>query len=169
MVKSTSTTTKTKAATKTVAKVPARKKVVTRTAVRKVAPRSKSSNVSKFGKRTLRAILLSRTLHVLSKVAVVVIIAGGTFYGMYSFASNTFAGDVVISKSEIVARVGRLTTLPVGTPDAVVRVQDPETLRKQNIFYQDVKEGDYIIMYPRLAVIYSLRSDSIVSLKRTGN
>jgi hypothetical protein len=94
------------------------------------------------------------------------VLVSGALYGAYFLVSNTFAGDVVISKSEIVARVGRQTVLPSGNPDAVVRVQDAETLRKQNAFYADVKEGDYIIMYPTLAVIYSLRTDSLVNVKR---
>jgi hypothetical protein len=141
-------------------KVSSHKKVVSR------ASRSSGGSLARYGKRTLRAILLSRTLHIASKALIMLVVTSGALYGAYSLVSNTFAGDVVISKSEIVARVGRLTTVPNTTPDAVVRVQDAETLRKQNTFYQDVKEGDYIIMYPTLAVIYSLRSDSLVNIKR---
>lgn len=128
--------------------------------------RKSSRPLVTFGKKTLRAILLSRTLHVASKAVVMLVLVSGALYGAYFLVSNTFAGDVVISKSEIVARVGRQTVLPSGNPDAVVRVQDAETLRKQNAFYADVKEGDYIIMYPTLAVIYSLRTDSLVNVKR---
>jgi hypothetical protein len=131
--------------------------------------RTKKSTTSKLGlysRRTLRDILLSRALRVASRAFVGVVMVSAAMYGVYSFASNTFAGDVIISKSEIVSRVGKLTSLPAGTPDAVVRVQDADTLKKQNSFYENVKEGDYIIMYPSLAVIYSLRTDSLVAIKR---
>ena len=30
-----------------------------------------------------------------------------------------------------------------------------------------VKEGDYIVMYPKLAVIYDLRNNSIVAIKKS--
>jgi hypothetical protein len=145
--------------------VASRKKVVSRgsrTTLSKVGSHTKRS-----GKRMLRAVLLSKALQVTSKALVGIFVFGTAMYGAYSFVSNTFAGDVVISKSEIVSRVGKLTTLPTTAPDAVVRVQDAETLKKQNSFYEHVKEGDYIIMYPALAVVYSLRSDSIVAIKKT--
>ena len=166
----------TKAITKVAVKPVVKKKVatVTRTVTSRATTRTSSrkksslgSSTKNYGKRALKSFLLSRFLHVTSKVVVMLFIVGTAFYGAYSFVNNTFAGDVVISKSEIVARVGKLTTLPTSEePNAVVRVQDAETLRKQNAFYQDVKEGDYILMYNELAVIYSLRTDSIVSLKR---
>jgi hypothetical protein len=86
-------------------------------------------------------------------------------YGAYALIGSTVAEDVVISKSEIVNRVMKLTSLPNHAPSAVVRVENPENLQKQNPFYSGVKEGDYIIVYPKLAVIYDLRNDAIVGLK----
>lgn len=65
------------------------------------------------------------------------------------------------------ARVAKHTPLPEGEPEAVVRVQDPESLKKQNNLYENVKEGDYIVIYPTLAVVYDLRNDHIVALKST--
>lgn len=86
-------------------------------------------------------------------------------YGAYAVIENTVAEDIIISKSEIINRVMKLTTLPNENPEAVVRVENPENLQKQNSFYSGVKEGDYIIVYPELAVIYDLRNDAIVGLK----
>ena len=95
------------------------------------------------------------------------LISGTALYGAYAFIGNTFANDIIVSKSEILTRVGKHTDLPSNEPEAVVRVQDPNTLKKQNSFYENVKEGDYIIIYPKMAVIYDLRNDSIIALKRT--
>jgi hypothetical protein len=94
-------------------------------------------------------------------------VSGSALYGAYALIGNTLANDVVVSKSEILARVAKLTPLPTISPDAVVRVQDSATLKKQNSFYENVKEGDYIVMYPGLAIIYDLRNDSVVALKRS--
>ena len=124
-------------------------------------------NTKRYGKQTLRDLLLSKTFGNSFKFFIGCLIAGSALYGAYAFIGNTFANDVVVSKSEILSRVAKHTELPSSEPDAVVRVQDAGTLQKQNDFYANVKEGDYIIMYPQLAVIYDLRNDSIVALKRT--
>jgi hypothetical protein len=52
------------------------------------------------------------------------------------------------------------------TDEALVRVQDEETLRKQNTFYKDVREGEYILIYKNLAIIYDLRNNIVVGVKR---
>lgn len=120
-----------------------------------------------YGKRTLRDLLLSKTFHSTFKIIVGLMVFGSALYGVYAFIGNTFANNIVVSKSEILVRVAKHTELPASDPDAVVRVQDAEILKKQNDFYTNVKEGDYIVMYANLAIIYDLRNDSIVALKRT--
>lgn len=89
-------------------------------------------------------------------------------YMGYLYIGKNVANDIVVSKSEIVARVAALTSVPQENPEKVVRVQDPETLKSQNPFYDNVKEGDYIVMYPSLAVIYDLRNNTIVATKKMG-
>lgn len=85
----------------------------------------------------------------------------------YVYISKSFANEVVISQSEIISRVSLLTTLPPEEPYEIVRVQDEEALRKQNSFYQEVKEGDYILVYKHMAVIYDLRNNVLVAIKKT--
>jgi hypothetical protein len=118
-------------------------------------------------KLALKNMLLSKAFHVAFKFISIVLLLSAAAYGLYSHFNVTLENDVVVSKSEIIDRVSKLTSLPPGTPDAVVRVQDPEKLKKQNDFYTNVKEGDYIVMYPKMAVIYDLRNNSIISEKRT--
>jgi hypothetical protein len=101
------------------------------------------------------------------KVLSVCLVAGSSLYGVYNLVSKTFANEVVISKSEIVSRVSKLTPLPEGSPRDVVRVEDENNLKKQNEFYKDVKEGDYVLMYKDMAIIYDLRNNSIVAMRRT--
>lgn len=138
-----------------------------RTTVRRTRTKTPLARFRSQGKRTLRDILLSKMLQRASKVFVVVGIITSCLYGGYHFVSSTFASDVVISKSEIVARASRHVTLPSGEPDDVVRVQNAENLRKQNAFYSKVNEGDYVIMYPSVAVIYDLKRDTVVAVKST--
>lgn len=124
-------------------------------------------NAKRQSKIALKSMLLSRAFHVAFKVASITLLLSGLSYGLYSHFDSTLENDVVVSKSEIVDRVSKLTVVPEGVPDAVVRVQDPEALKKQNDFYSNVKEGDYIVMYPKMAVIYDLRNNAIVSEKKT--
>ena len=124
-------------------------------------------STKRYGKQTLRDILLSKTFHSTFKVIIGMMVVGTALYGTYAFIGTKFANDVVVSQSEILSRVSKHTQLPIGEPDAVVRVQDPDSLKKQNTLFENVKEGDYIIMYPSLAVVYDLRNDTIMALKRT--
>ena len=113
--------------------------------------------------------LLSPTFHSAFKVLSVAFVSFGLLYASYFFISKTFANEVVVSQSEIIARVSKLTSLPSEAPYEVVRVQDETDLRKQNPFYKDIKEGEYILIYRDLAVIYDLRDNVIVGIKRTGD
>ena len=159
-----------KTTVRTHSKTALRKSTTARTGVahRKASPLSRIARSTKrYGKQTLRDILLSKTFHGAFKVFIGLLISGSALYGAYAFIGNSISNDVVVSKSEILARIAKHTQLPEGEPEAVVRVQDPETLQKQNSLYENVKEGDYIVIYPTLAVVYDLRNDHIVALKST--
>jgi hypothetical protein len=124
-------------------------------------------STKRYGKVALKGMLLSPVFHSAFKIVTGLAISGSMLYGSYAFMGKLLAHDVVVSKSEIVSRIAKLTPVPEEVPDAVVRVQDPETLKKQNIFYNRVKEGDYIVMYPKIAIIYDLRNNEIVAVKKT--
>lgn len=121
----------------------------------------------RYGKQTLRDLLLSKTFHAGFKVMIGLAIGGSALYGAYAFIGKSVANEVVVSESEILSRIGKHATLPSGKPEAIVRVQDPEALRNQAALYENVKEGDYIVIYPSLAVVYDLRNDRIIALKST--
>jgi hypothetical protein len=144
----------------------------------KTKPKAKASpsknTFSKIGRATkryskvaLKSMLLSKAFSASVKLGVIGMVVFTAMYGAYAFIGTTVSKDVIVSKSEIISRVSELTTLPAGKPDAVVRVQDPESLKKQNSFYDAVKEGDYILVYPQLAVIYDLRNNTIIGLKHS--
>lgn len=122
--------------------------------------------VKNFCKQTLKDILLSKKFHSLFKISVVTVILGVLFYGAYLYIGRQVKNDVVVSKSEIIARVGKLIQIPNEEPLSVVRVEDPEALKKQNVFYENVKTGDYILMYRNEAIIYDLMNNTIVSVKK---
>ncbi|MCF7843509.1 hypothetical protein K9M47_01280 [Candidatus Gracilibacteria bacterium] len=126
-------------------------------------------SMKRYGKNNLRKLLLSKIFHSAFKILTAVLIIVAVLYGAYSYFYTSLSNDVVVSKSEIIDRVSKLVTVPDDFPDAVVRVEDAEVLKSQNNFYSNVKVGDYIIMYPKLAIIYDLRNNTIVAMKKTEN
>ena len=124
-----------------------------------------AKKASRASKQTLRDILLSKTFHAGFKVLAGFFIGGSMFYGAYALVGKSVENDVVISQSEILARISKHTMLPAGNPEAVVRVQDADALQKEAIIYQNVKIGDYIVVYPSIVVVYDLYNDKIVALK----
>lgn len=124
-------------------------------------------SMKRHGKRFIKNALLSHSFNVFSKVIMGIILFFAVSYGLYGYFGKAFSNDIIVSKSEIIDRVAKLTTLPPGKPDAIVRVEDAEILKKQNVFYENVKSGDYILMYPKLAIIYDLRNNSIIAVKKS--
>ncbi len=118
-------------------------------------------------KRGIRTVLLSPVFHTTTKIVLGLIVSSVLLYTSYSFIGRTFANEVVVSQSEIVARVAKLTPLPATLPYEIVRVENKEVLRTQNPFYKNVEEGDYILIYKDIAVIYNLRDNVIVGIKRS--
>lgn len=160
------------ATTKTVSRKPVQRRVAS--SVRSVSKKRQDpsavslfqKSTARYGKRAVRSMLLSKAFHTTFKIGIITLIVGSALYGTYAFIGNNLDDKVVVSKTEIVARVRAHTTLPETEPEAVVRVENADTLKQQNPFYENIKEGDYIIIYPMLAVIYDLRKDTIVALKR---
>ena len=128
-----------------------------------------SRKFKRYAKQGVKSLLLSSTFHSAFKIISVAFVSFGLLYASYFFIGKTFANEVVVSQSEIIARVSKLTPLPSEAPYEVVRVQDETDLRKQNPFYKDIKEGEYILIYRDVAVIYDLRDNVIVGIKRTGD
>lgn len=128
---------------------------------------NKKNTAKNKTKKLIRSVLLLKSFQYVVSALFFVSIISSVAYGAYSFVGSSVAEDVIVSKSEIVKRVTKFITLPDGEPEAVVRVEDAETLKKQNGFYEGVKEGDYILVYQKIAIIYDLRNDAIVGLKST--
>lgn len=144
-------------------KTPATRSSLSRT--RKTASSRITKSVKNYGKKSLRAILLSHTFHTGFRALVIIALIALPCYGVYAYIGKTVANEIVISKSQILERVAKHMTLPKGSPLAVVRVQDADVLKKQNAFYDQIKSGDYIIMYKSQAIIYDLRNDIILATK----
>lgn len=103
--------------------------------------------------------------HVISFL-VVVIIFGSASYGVYALIDK-INSEVVVSQQEIIFRVKKHLEIPSDNPQSVVRVEDASNLKSQNEFFKDVKEGDYVILYDNMAIIYNLKKDEVEAFRRS--
>lgn len=58
-------------------------------------------------------------------------------------------------------------TLFIGESEAptVARVEDPEKLKSSNpTFYKDILQGDYLVIYPKRAIVYRESNDQIINV-----
>ena len=128
---------------------------------------------SKYSKKSVKVFLrvcdfVTKEIFTYKKTLVgfsLLFIFGLLFFFGKDMISTTLAKTVVVSESEILRRVGTHTSLPKELPTDIVRVKDAEVLRAQHMFYKDIKEGDYIIMYPNRVIIYDLRANVVIAEK----
>ena len=116
-------------------------------------------------KKLLKKVLLSKIFHKGFRIVVIAIIVSLSLYGVYAMFNKDLTDNVIVSESEIINRVSKHISLPKDKPISVTRVDDADTLRKQNDFYKDVKIGEYVLIYEKTIIIYDLMNDAIITKK----
>ncbi|HMT55806.1 MAG TPA: hypothetical protein PKD20_02935 [Candidatus Saccharibacteria bacterium] len=126
-----------------------------------VTPVSKKSRKGQ-GKKMLPWLLL-----------IFVLVAGlaGTMY-YKDRAEKVEADPTTVQKEKNQAETDRVLTslkraILITETDAptVARVEDPEKLKSSNAtFYKDVQVGDYLIIYPKRAIVYRENIDQIINI-----
>lgn len=104
--------------------------------------------------------------------ALLVILALGTaffFYKKYQDVKNNPVQAVEQKNSAETQRVltALKKTLLITETESptVARIEDPEKLKSSNPeFYKDIKAGDYLIIYPKRAIVYREADDQIINL-----
>ncbi len=98
-----------------------------------------------------------KTLFTLSLLAALFVTIGVSYKYVQAKMDETDS----FSDTYILEKVSKHVALPSGKPLSLVRVEDPARLQKENPFYTNVKEGDYILAYPKLFIIYDAVHDEI--------
>lgn len=65
---------------------------------------------------------------------------------------------------EIVAAVGKLMEVPKDVEPTVATIVDVESLRKQNDFYKQAENGDFLVVWPTRAVLYRKSANKIIDV-----
>lgn len=108
-------------------------------------------------------------LIVLSVLLVASVVVGYVIYSRYQDVKDDPRSAITQKNQEETARVleGLKRRLFIGEQEAptVARVEDPEKLKKSNAeFYKDIQKGDYLVIYPKRAIIYRESIDQIINV-----
>lgn len=101
---------------------------------------------------------------------VLIILAGGGYFGYkyYQSKQNSPAAQAAQADAEkktILGQLSKLMVLPAGDP-VLFKVNDQETMRKQQAFFKDTLNGDVLLVFQESskAVIFRPSSGMIVNV-----
>ena len=100
-------------------------------------------------------------------IAALIFFASLSLIVSFRYVQAKLAEADTFSDVYILEKVGAKIVLPDRSPLSLVRVEDAEKLKKEHAFYKEVKEGHYIIAYPRLFVIYDAVHDEVIGIKES--
>ncbi len=89
-------------------------------------------------------------------------------FGVYKLAMtgvtyyNGENKNKTLSEKEIISRISTHMVMPKEEISMMIKVKDSELLKKESAFYKDVQKGDYVVVYPSLALIYNQKEDKVV-------
>lgn len=89
-------------------------------------------------------------------------------FGVYKLALSGYdyytgeSASKTLSEKEIANRISEHMIVPREDMSMMIKVKDSDGMRKQSAFYKDVQKGDYVVVYPSLAVIYNQKEDRVV-------
>ncbi len=135
----------------------------------------KKSTTKKFGRASLSVFyflvrsfsLLCYQKRKLLVVLFVLLVTTISLLESYKYVQAKMVESSLFSDEDIIRRVGAHVPLPKEPPLSLVRVENPEKLRTENPFYSEVKEGDYILAYTKLFVIYDAVHDELKAVKES--
>ena len=109
-----------------------------------------------------RRISLSRSfkvmfLSIVSGLVVVIVIFG------YINSTKTKAESV--TQENVISQLSKQISLPSEAPVTFLRVSDAKSLSLQDEFYKNVQNGDYIIVYSSMALVYDFSNNKIENVK----
>lgn len=96
-------------------------------------------------------------LSLVSGLMVVIVIFG------YINSARTKAES--ITQDNVISQLSKQIVLPNEIPVTFLRVSDAKTLALQDEFYKNVQNGDYIIVYNSMALVYDFSNNRIENVK----
>jgi uncharacterized protein HemX len=128
-----------------------------------------STSVQEPSAKTIKPRSNKPLIFVMAGLLIIALGFGGFMYWKYRDISNDTSSSISEKNQEETTRVlDRLKKrLLVNETDAptVARVDEPEKLKNSNQeFYKDVQKGDYLVIFPKRAIIYRETIDQIINV-----
>lgn len=143
--------------------------------VKRVVKKKKTSFFKRFSRMSVRAIILLsqdllaflfRQKKVAFFIVAVFLLIVGIFSGVDYMKKNVLESSS-FSDEYILKKLGTHINLPPEYPISLVRVEDSEALKRELPLQTKLKNGDYIIVYPKLYIIYDAQHDTVVFTKES--
>lgn len=99
----------------------------------------------------------------------VLMLAGGAYY-WFEVRSNNDSSDVTAQSNleeseQVLESLNQILLTESDKAPSVARIEKPELLRESNEdFYKNAQEGDYLILYPKRAVIFRQSENLIINV-----
>ena len=104
-------------------------------------------------------------------IALIVIILGFAAYYFIDYKSILNGGNSKVASStintegiKILAQLGKIIVLPLDVNPVIASVTNADTLKSQQAFFTNVKNGDWLIVYPDLAIIFDAKANKIMKV-----
>lgn len=128
--------------------------------------KSVESEPPKESKKSYKKLLLPA---VLGLIILVLALVAGYFYMQYQdVKKDPETAKIEKNKAETQRVMDKLkASILITDKDSptVARVEDPEKLKSSNQeFYKDIQKGDYLIIYPKRAIVYRETNDQIINI-----
>jgi len=95
-------------------------------------------------------------------------------FGCYLFFNKTNYGKnlkinwqqkkVLNEDKRVLKELGEILLLPDGVVPTMAIVTNADILKKQQGFFKDVKNGDRVIIYPEMAIIFDAKAEKIIKV-----
>lgn len=120
-----------------------------------------SGNLFERNRKRISAFKLLRLVFVSSSFVFLVIVV---LYGVIK-SSRTNAES--ITQDTVISQLSKSIDLPDNGLVSIMRVSDAKTLSNQDSLYKNVKNGDYIIVFKTMILVYDFDSRFIKDIKTT--
>ena len=93
-------------------------------------------------------------------IGAVVLVLLGVFYFVHRAGGSSSPTD-----KQVAARLGTIILLPANVMPTIAVIMDANALRQQQPnFFADAQNGDRLILYPGLAIIYDYSANKIIKI-----
>ncbi len=120
-----------------------------------------SGNLFEKNKRRISAFKLLKLIFVSTSSFFIIAII------LYSIVKSNQSNAESITQDKIVSQLSKIINLPEDGLINIMRVSDAKNLSSQDNLYKDVKNGDYIIVYKSMVLVYNFDSRFIKNIRTT--